>query len=63
MLSIYRAGEIDLFENLDIVNIRLLVERETFINTKTALHQPSQAEQNLLTWTPRQGTCKALKTL
>ena len=26
MLSIYRAGEIDLFENLDIVHIRLLVE-------------------------------------
>ena len=25
MLSIYRAGEIDLFENLDIVHIRLLV--------------------------------------
>ena len=25
MLSIYRAGEIDLFENLDIVYIRLLV--------------------------------------
>ena len=28
MLSIYRAGEIDLFENLDIVHSRLLVERE-----------------------------------
>ena len=26
MLSIYRAGEIDLFENLDIVHIRLLVD-------------------------------------
>ena len=26
MLSIYRAGEIDVFENLDIVHIRLLVE-------------------------------------
>ena len=26
MLGIYRAGEIDLFENLDIVHIRLLVE-------------------------------------
>jgi hypothetical protein len=26
MLDIYRAGEIDLFENLDIVHIRLLVE-------------------------------------
>ena len=26
MLSIYRAGEIDLFENLDIFHIRLLVE-------------------------------------
>ena len=26
MLSIYRSGEIDLFENLDIVHIRLLVE-------------------------------------
>ena len=25
MLSVYRAGEIDLFENLDIVHIRLLV--------------------------------------
>jgi len=25
MLSIHRAGEIDLFENLDIVHIRLLV--------------------------------------
>jgi len=25
MPSIYRAGEIDLFENLDIVHIRLLV--------------------------------------
>jgi len=25
-LSVYRAGEIDLFENLDIVHIRLLVE-------------------------------------
>ena len=25
MLSIYRAGEIELFENLDIVHIRLLV--------------------------------------
>ena len=25
MLSIYRAGEIDLFENLEIVHIRLLV--------------------------------------
>ena len=25
MLSIYRSGEIDLFENLDIVHIRLLV--------------------------------------
>jgi hypothetical protein len=24
-LSVYRAGEIDLFENLDIVHIRLLV--------------------------------------
>ena len=27
MLSIYRAGEFDLFENLDIVHIRLLVAR------------------------------------
>ena len=26
-LSVYRAGEIDLFENLDIVHIRLLVDR------------------------------------
>ena len=26
MLSIYRAGEMDLFENLDIVHIRLLVD-------------------------------------
>ena len=26
MLSVYHAGEIDLFENLDIVHIRLLVE-------------------------------------
>ena len=26
MLNIYRAGEIDLFENLDIDHIRLLVE-------------------------------------
>ena len=26
-LSVYRAGEIDLFENLDIVHIRLLVGR------------------------------------
>jgi len=35
MLSIYRAGEIDLFENLDIVHIRLLVAmRSTFSNPK-----------------------------
>ena len=27
-LSVYRAGEIDLFENLDIVHIRLLVVTE-----------------------------------
>ena len=26
MLSVYRSGEIDLFENLDIVHIRLLVD-------------------------------------
>jgi hypothetical protein len=26
-LSVYRAGKIDLFENLDIVHIRLLVVR------------------------------------
>ena len=32
MLSIYRAGEIDLFENLDIVHIRLLVDRHFFID-------------------------------
>ena len=33
MLSIYRAGEIDLFENLDIVHIRLLVVGATVGNT------------------------------
>ena len=31
-LSVYLAGEIDLFENLDIVHIRLLVEvRDTVV--------------------------------
>jgi len=34
-LSVYRAGEIDLFENLDIVHIRLLV----------GCNQPSRAKQ------------------
>ena len=29
-LSVYRAGELDLFKNLDIVHIRLLVVRRTF---------------------------------
>jgi hypothetical protein len=29
-LSVYRIGEIDLFENLDIVHIRLLVVVLTF---------------------------------
>ena len=36
MLSIYRAKEIDLFENLDIFHIRLLVDRPTEGSSGTA---------------------------
>ena len=40
-LSVYRAGEIDLFENLDIVHIRLLVVP----SVRNAVHLPQRATQ------------------
>ena len=36
-LSVYRAGEIDLFENLDIVHIRLLVAAHTRVLVRFVL--------------------------
>ena len=43
MIMIYRAGEIDLFENLDIVHIRLLVGRHmlTYPALVVPLSQPT----------------------
>ena len=47
-LSVYRAGEIDLFENLDIVHIRLLVAGEGLGEVKGAVLAPDRASAPIL---------------
>ena len=43
-LSVYRAGEIDLFENLDIVHLRLLVDTRRLTCVRAKPHsQPDEA--------------------
>ena len=45
MFSIYRSGEIDLFENLDIVHIRLLVEVRALQSVRVIGHPSDLIEQ------------------